>query len=202
MTNKRCFCTLPAFQAGCREFESRLPLFSFRIISLQADERPLQRKRPVIRSARGSLCFGTEFVQRHPAIHLVHILPRLRRQLAAHVGNRLPPGMQHLAGNLGVIRDQKTQHPALWCPKSCRKFGCHKAENKEHSAIGYGTFCLPWTRPPVLGDAPSCLHLAITACPSSGGTPCSSEAGTPCPSLPCLSTPSSFLLPAPFGLVG
>ena len=73
----------------------------------------------MIRSARGSLCFGTEFVQRHPAIHLVHILPRLRRQLAAHVGNRLPPGMQHLAGNLGVIRDQKTQHPALWCPKSC-----------------------------------------------------------------------------------
>jgi hypothetical protein len=178
------------------------PAFFVSIIPLQAGERPLQRKRPVIRSARGSLCFGDEFVQRHPAIHLVHILPRPTRPLAAIVGNILLPGIQHPAGNLGVTRSQKTQHPALWCPTSCRKFGCHKVAHRQHPAIGDGTSCLPATRPPVLGNAPSCLHAAITPCPSSNRTSCFLQAGTPCPSLPCLSTPFPFLLPAPLGLVG
>ncbi len=62
---------VPAFQAGCREFESRLPLFPFNRRSQPASQAPLEQA-TCESISRWRFCFVSKGVQRTPAFFLAN----------------------------------------------------------------------------------------------------------------------------------
>ena len=62
------FLYAPAFQAGCREFESRLPLFSLDRLSASASEAR-SRQPGDDKSSKRLFWFLAKSAHRHPAYH-------------------------------------------------------------------------------------------------------------------------------------